>query len=100
MIPQKRKPTHPGRILLKHFLEELPMSQKELLEHINKNNKNWTYAKINEIINEKRGITPETALVFSDVFGTTPHFWLNLQQSLDLFLAKANHKTIKKIKSA
>jgi addiction module HigA family antidote len=40
--------------------------------------------RINEIVRGKRGITPETAWLFSESFGTTPEFWLNLQTNYEL----------------
>lgn len=43
-----------------------------------------TAARVNEIVREKRGITPDTALRLSRYFGTTPEFWLNLQMTYEL----------------
>jgi len=40
--------------------------------------------RFNEIVRIKRGVTPETAWLFSEAFGTTPEFWLNLQANYDL----------------
>jgi addiction module HigA family antidote len=74
-----RQPTAPGEILLNEFLIPLGISQSEFARHIG-----WTQPKVNEIVNGKRGITPETAMVFADAFNTTPQFWLNMQLSLDL----------------
>ena len=44
--------------------------------------------RINTLINEKRGITPETALLLARIFGTTPQFWMNLQTNYDLYIAQ------------
>ncbi len=40
--------------------------------------------RINEIVNGRRGIRPETAWLFAGAFGTTPEFWMNLQAAHDL----------------
>jgi len=48
---------------------------------------NVSYPRINEIINGKRGITPDTALRFARLFGTTAEFWLNGQRNWDLWHA-------------
>ena len=48
------------------------ISQAQFARHLG-----WTYAKLNEIIHEKRGITPDTAIDLSMALGTTPMFWLN-----------------------
>jgi addiction module HigA family antidote len=45
------------------------------------------YQRVNEIVRGKRGITPATALRLARFFGTTPQFWLNLQQAWDLYHA-------------
>ena len=51
--------------------------------------------RVTEIIAtvKPRAVTPDTALRLSRCFGTTPRFWLNLQQSHDLWLAMAHHGT-------
>lgn len=79
-IPQKRPPTHPGKILLKDFLEPTEVSQRELADALH-----VPYQRINELVNEKRGITPSTALRLSKFFGNSPEFWLNLQQNWELY---------------
>jgi addiction module HigA family antidote len=44
--------------------------------------------RINDIVNEKRGITADTALRLSRYFGTTPKFWMNMQSSWELEVAE------------
>jgi antitoxin HigA-1 len=88
----RRKPTPPGEILLHEFLIPLGMSQSAFARHID-----WTQPKVNEIVSGKRGITPETAMVLSDAFNTTPQFWLNLQLAVDLWKAEQTHKPVKKV---
>lgn len=81
----RRAPTSPGEILLEEFLKPLGLSRSAFARHIG-----WPQPKVSEIITGKRGITPETAMVFSDAFGATAQFWLNAQQALDLWNAKKN----------
>lgn len=69
-------------MLLEGFLKPLGMTQVELAEKIN-----VSYPRVNEIINGKRGITPDTALRLSALFGTTPEVWLNGQRNWDLWHA-------------
>lgn len=79
MIPSNRIATHPGVILLREFLEPLGVSQKALAAHLG-----ISVQRVNEIVRGKRGVTPETAWLFSEAFQTTPEFWLNLQAIHDL----------------
>ncbi len=74
MIPEGRIPTHPGGILLGEFLKPLDLTQVALARHLA-----IPTQRINEIVHGKRGITPETAWLFSQAFNTTPQFRLNLQ---------------------
>ena len=92
MLPKYRKPTHPGEILSEEFLKPLAISQTKLAVHLG-----WSHAKVNEIINGKRGVTAETALAFSDAFGTSAEFWINLQTNHDLWEAQQEHTKRKKI---
>jgi len=82
MIPKYRKPTHPGEILLTEFLAPLNMSQLELAKRMN-----IPIQRINTLINEKRGVTAETAILLSQALKTTPEFWMNLQNAVDLYEA-------------
>lgn len=86
------KPKHPGEILLKEFLEPNNLQQTALAEHLG-----WTYARLNEIINQKRGVTADSALSFSQAFNTKPEYWLQLQATWDLWHAKKTNKRIKQI---
>lgn len=95
MLPKKRQPTHPGEMLLKEFLEPLELSQKQFAEHLG-----WTYARLNEIVNAKRGVSADSALAFADAFDMEPEFWLNLQRDWDLWYAIRNHEKIKPLDEA
>jgi addiction module HigA family antidote len=95
MLPKNRPPTHPGEMLLKEFLEPSCITQLELARHLG-----WTYARLNEIINGRRGITADSALALGDALGTGPEFWLNLQRDWNLWHSKRIHKRIPKLKKA
>jgi len=69
-------------MLLEEFLKPLGLTQVELAERIR-----VSYPRVNELINAKRGITPDTALRLSKLFGTTAEFWLNGQRNWDLWHA-------------
>ena len=88
----RRAPTPPGEILLEEFLKPLGLSQSAFARHIG-----WSQPKVNEIVTGKRGITPETAMVFADAFGTTAQFWLNAQLAVDLWSARKNHRKVKRL---
>jgi len=92
MLPKNRPPTHPGEMLLKEFIEPMGLTQKTFAKHLG-----WTYARLNEIINSKRGVSAESALALSDALGMPPEFWLNLQRNWDLWHAMKSHKTISTI---
>jgi addiction module HigA family antidote len=83
MIPRNRKPTHPGEILLEEFLEPMGMSQVELAKKMG-----VPIQRVNTLINGKRDMTAETAILLSRVLKTSSEFWMNLQVSYDLFEAQ------------
>ncbi len=76
-------PIHPGEILREEFLGPLRMSANELALA-----PRVPATRINDIVNEKRGITADTALRLSRYFGTTARFWMNLQASWELEVAE------------
>ena len=94
MIPSHRVPTHPGEVLQAEFLDPLGLTQVKLAEHIG-----VPVQRINEIIRGKRGITPETAWLFAQAFGTTPQFWVNLQANYDLASARPT-RSVSKLRRA
>ena len=86
-IPTNRTPTHPGEMLLEEFLLPMQISQRDLANAIH-----VPYQRINELVNQKRGITPSTALRLAKFFNMSAGFWLNLQSRWDLFKAQAVEK--------
>lgn len=76
---KKLEPIHPGEILDQEFLAPLEISQYRLAKEIH-----VPARRINEIVQEKRAISADTALRLSKYFGTSAKFWLNLQAQYDL----------------
>ena len=79
-LPRSRPPTHPGEILFEEFVEPLKLTQTELARR-----RRVSYLRLNEIINDQRSITPDTALRLSLVLGMSADFWFGLQQDWDLW---------------
>ncbi|MDI6797298.1 MAG: HigA family addiction module antitoxin [Desulfatibacillaceae bacterium] len=94
-LPKNRPPTHPGQMLLEEFIRPLGLTQAELARSLA-----ISYPRLNEIINAKRSVTPDTALRFSRVLGMPADFWLGLQQDWDLWHAMQgpDAKQINKLK--
>jgi len=70
-------------MLLEEFLAPAGLTQRELASAIH-----VPYQRINEIINERRGMTPSTALRLAKFFGMSPDFWMNVQLRWDLYHAE------------
>ena len=83
MIPKHRKPTHPGEMLLQEFLGPMNLSQVELAHQMG-----VPVQRVNTLVNGKRDVTAETAILLSRVLKTTPEFWMNLQDAHDLYEAQ------------
>ncbi len=75
--------THPGEILREEFM--LPLG---LLAHGLAMALRVPATRIGDLIKERRAVTADTALRLARYFGTTPEFWLNLQQAYDLSQAR------------
>ena len=86
-IPTKRAPTHPGEMLLEEFLVPMEITQRELADAIH-----VPYQRVNELVNQKRGVTPSTALRLAHFFNVSADFWLNLQVRWDLYKAQLAEK--------
>ena len=83
MIPKHRPPTPPGEILLEEFLKPMKLTQTALAERMS-----VPLQRVNTLINDKRAVTADTALLLSEIFGTSPEFWMNLQTQCDLYDAR------------
>ena len=83
MTEDRLMPVHPGAVLLEEFLKPLGLSQNRLALDIR-----VPARRINEIVQGKRRITPDTALRLAKYFNMSPQFWLGLQMDYDLDVAQ------------
>ena len=81
-LPSDRPPTHPGAMLREEFLVPLGVSQSAFAVQLG-----VSFPRLNEVINAKRAVTPDTALRLAQVTGMSADFWLGLQQDWDLWHA-------------
>ena len=87
--PPQRTPLHPGEILRDQFMAGFHVSINRLARGLR-----VPPTRISEIVNRRRGITSDTALRLGRYFGTTAEFWMNLQTSYDLDLARTSLRQI------
>ena len=76
----KRRPTHPGEMLREDFLPDYDLTATSLAEAIGVSRQS-----INELLRERRRVSPEMALRLARLFGNSPEFWLNAQSAVDLW---------------
>jgi addiction module HigA family antidote len=76
-------PTHPGEVLREDFLKPLGTSQYALAKAIG-----VPQVRVSEIVNGKRSVTPDTALRLARYFGTSAEFWVGMQATYDLEMAR------------
>lgn len=76
-------PVHPGAVLREDFLKPLELSQYALARALG-----VSQMRISELVNEKRAVSPETALRLARCFGTSAEFWIGIQGTYDLETAR------------
>ncbi len=76
-------PLHPGKVLESIYMHEMGLNQSALARLCS-----CSPRKINEIINEKRGISPAFAIILEKVLGTTAEMWVRMQAEYDLWEAR------------
>jgi antitoxin HigA-1 len=88
------RPTHPGEMLREDFLADYGLTVSGLAKALGVSRQT-----VNELLRERRSVTPEMALRLARLFGNTPEFWLNAQCTVDLWDAeKALKKRVLQIK--
>lgn len=91
---RKIRPTHPGEMLREDFLTDYELTVSGLAKALGVSRQT-----VNELLLERRTVTPEMALRLSRLFGNSPEFWLNAQRAVDLWDAeRALKKSIRQIK--
>ncbi len=78
-------PLHPGEVLNEVYMKEMNLNQSQLAELCE-----CSPRKINEIVNGKRGISPEFAIDLEKAIGTTAEMWVKMQAEYDLWVARQN----------
>ncbi len=91
----KRKPASAGEILVEEFMLPMGLTQAALAEAMGVQRKH-----VNELCNNRRGVTAATALILARVFGNSPEFWLNVQRRSDLWEAINSPKERERIERA
>ncbi|MFO7642814.1 MAG: HigA family addiction module antitoxin [Desulfosarcina sp.] len=90
----KRRPTHPGEMLREDFLLDYDLTVTGLAEAIGVSRQS-----VNELLRERRAVSPEMALRLARLFGNSPEFWLNSQRAVDLWdAAQAIKKDVAQIR--
>jgi antitoxin HigA-1 len=79
------KPLHPGQVLDEVYMTEMKLNQTTLAAKCK-----CSPRKINEIVNGKRGVSPEFAIVLEKVLGTSAEMWVRMQAEYDLWAARRN----------
>jgi len=76
-------PTHPGAMLREDFMPDYGLTVTTLAETLDVSRQT-----INELLRERRALSPVMALRLSRLFGNSPEFWLNAQRAVDLWQAE------------
>ena len=86
-IKRESPPTHPGEMIREDFIPDYNLSTASLAKALGVSRQT-----INELLRERRSITPPMALRLSRLFGNSPEFWLNAQQTRDLWESEKRFK--------
>lgn len=90
----KRRPTHPGEMLREDFMPDYHLSVAGLARALGVSRQS-----VNELLRERRAVSPEMALRLGKLFGNSPEFWLNAQRAVDLWdAAQAVKNDVERIK--
>jgi antitoxin HigA-1 len=93
-VSRALRPTHPGEMLREDFMVDYGLTVATLAKALGASRQT-----VNELLRERRAITPPMALKLSRLFGNTPEFWLNAQRTVDLWDAQQQYgKEIERIK--
>lgn len=95
MLSTKRKPVSVGEMLVEEFLTPMKLTQGALAEAMGVERK-----MVNELCNDRRAVTADTALMLARVLGNSPEFWLNVQRRTDLSEALHTPKRRQRIEQA
>lgn len=93
-LPTHRRPTTPGEIIREEFLAHMTITQADLAAALG-----IPVQRLNLILNDKRAVSPDTAVRLSRGLGCSPQFWLGLQHAVDLYdaIVQMDPRELKKI---
>lgn len=75
-----RRPTHPGEMLREEFMPDFGLSVAQLASRVGVSRQT-----VNELVTERRSLSPGMALRLARLFGTTPQYWINMQRNVDIW---------------
>lgn len=78
--PLERRPIHPGEILREEYLPDYGLSVAGLARRVGVSRQS-----VNELLRERRALSPEMAVRLAKLFGTSPQYWLDMQRHVDLW---------------
>ena len=81
------RPSHPGEMLREDFMTDYRLTVAELAEKLEVSRQT-----VNELVNERRSVSPNMALRLARLFGNTPEFWMNAQRAVDLWATEREYK--------
>jgi len=88
------RPTHPGEMLREDFLPDYGLTATGLAVALGVSRQS-----VNELLRERRAVSPQMALRLARLFGNTPEFWLNAQRAVDLWdEARASQAALEQIR--
>jgi addiction module HigA family antidote len=92
LAQMRRAPSHPGEVFEEDFRKPSGLSQAEAARRMG-----MSTNRLNELVKGKRGVTAETAILFGEMTGTSPEFWLAMQTKHDLWKAYQLAGKVKRI---
>jgi len=95
MLSTEGKPVSVGQMLVEEFLTPMELTQSALAQAMGVQRK-----LVNELCNNRRAVTADTALMLARVFGNSPEFWLNVQRRTDLWEALHTPRRRQRIEQA
>ena len=87
MIMVSREPIHPGEFLREDYMPELGLTVASLAKRLGVSRQT-----VNDMVRERRGLSPEMCLRLARLFGTTPQYWMNMQAKVDIWDSLALHE--------
>ncbi len=91
LAPAARKPPRPGEFLESRYLKPLGINQTELARALDISRR-----RVNELVNGRRAITPDTAVRLALYFGNDAMFWMHLQVAWDMHVALREMRAVRR----